>query len=84
MDFIEGLPLSHENSVIMVVVDRLSKYAHFMPISHPFMAVKVANIFMLNVFKLHGLPCWIVSDRDAGFTSSFWQPYSNWKAQINL
>jgi hypothetical protein len=57
----------------MVVVDRLSKYAHFMPISHPFTAAKVGNIFVLNVFILHGLPCSIVSDKDAIFTSSFWQ-----------
>jgi hypothetical protein len=37
-------------------VDRLSKYAHFMALSHPFTAIKVAHIFMTNVFMLHGLP----------------------------
>jgi hypothetical protein len=41
MDFIEGLSLSHENSVLLVVVDGLSKYAQFMPISHPFIAAKM-------------------------------------------
>jgi hypothetical protein len=41
MDFIEGLSLSHENIVLLVVVDRLSKYAQFMPISHPFIAAKM-------------------------------------------
>jgi hypothetical protein len=73
MDFIEGLPLSQGASVIMVVVDRLSKYAHFIPIAHPFRTTKIANVFMNNVFKLNGMQVSIVSDRDVIFTSSFWQ-----------
>jgi hypothetical protein len=55
MDFIEGLHLSQGASVIMVVVDQLGKYAHFMPIAHPFTATKISNVFMNNVFKLHGM-----------------------------
>lgn len=72
MDFIEGLPNSHGKSVLFVVVDRLSKYAHFIPLSHPYTATTIAKVFFDNIFKLHGLPESIVSDRDVAFTSAFW------------
>jgi hypothetical protein len=73
MEFITGLPKSGNKSVIMVVLDRLSKYAHFCALQHPFTASMVAQIFMDQVFKLHGMPHSIVSDRDPTFTSNFWQ-----------
>ena len=73
MAFIEGLPTSNKRSVILVVVDRLTKYVHFIPLSYPYTAAKVASLFMKHVFKLHGLPSSIVSDRDTAFTSLFWQ-----------
>lgn len=68
MDFVEGLPKSLKQDVVMVVVDRLTKYVHFTPLSHPYIAVKVATLFMNHIFKLHGLPTSIVSDRDPVFT----------------
>jgi hypothetical protein len=73
MDFTTGLPKSGNKSVIMVVVDRLSKYAHFYALQHPFTTSKLAQFFMDQVFKLHGMPHSIVSDRDSTFTRNFWQ-----------
>ena len=65
LDFVEGLPKSQRYEVILVVVDRLTKYSHFIPISHPYSAAKLASLYMHYVLKLHGLPVSIVSDKDA-------------------
>lgn len=72
MDFIEGFPKVGAKSVILTVVDRFSKYSHFIPLSHPYTASSVARAFFDHIVKLHGLPCSIVSDRDPVFTSTFW------------
>jgi hypothetical protein len=72
LDFIEGLPNSNGYSVILVIVDRFTKYSHFFPLKHPFSAVLMAQLFLDNIVKLHGVPKSIVSDRDKIFTSAFW------------
>ena len=73
MDFVEGLPKSSGKDVIMVVVDRLTKYSHFIALVHPFAVSTVAAAYLDHVFKLHGNPSTIVSDRGPVFTSRFWQ-----------
>jgi hypothetical protein len=64
MDFIEGLPKVGGKSVILTVVDRFSKYAHFIALGHPY----TAHAFFDNIVRLHGFPASIVSDRDPFFT----------------
>jgi hypothetical protein len=73
MDFVEGLPKSNAMDCILVIVDTFSKYGHFLSLAHPFSAAKVAKLFLDNIYKLHGMPVKIVSDRDRVFTSNFWQ-----------
>jgi hypothetical protein len=71
-DFITRLPKFEGKSVIMVIVDRLTKYAHFCALYHPFKANIVATTFMETVQKLHGSPKIIVSDIYPIFTGHFW------------
>jgi len=75
LDFIEGLPSSHDNDSILVVVNRLSKYAHFVALSHPFSTKTVVEQFVEHIIKLHGMPKFIISDRDPIFISKFWQEF---------
>lgn len=79
MDFMDGLPKSHENTSIMVVVDLLTKSAHLIPLSHPYTALVVAAKFVVNIIKLHGIPRSILNDRDPIFISNFWKEL--WKTQ---
>jgi hypothetical protein len=74
LDFITGLPRTQKhNDSIMMVIDKLSKSAHFIPIKSIFKAINIAEIFMKENFRLHGIPKMVISDRDVKFTSSFWK-----------
>lgn len=73
MDFIKGLPKSSNSDSILVAIDKFSKYAHFIPLKHPYIAAHIAQVYVDYVYKLHGLPLKIISDRDKVFTSKFWQ-----------
>eukprot|EP00253_Pinus_taeda_P020204 PITA_20204 len=86
MDFITGLPKTKRNNdSIFVIVDKLSKAAHFIPVQSTYRAAQIAHIFMQNVFKLHGLPKTIISDRDVKFTSAFWKTlFAELGTQLNF
>ena len=71
MDFITRLPKVQGRDCLYVVVDRLTKFAHFFSISSDYSATQLAELFFREVFKLHGLPKTIVSDRDNRFTGAF-------------
>lgn len=73
MDFIDGLPRSGGVNCILVIVDKFTKFAHFLPLAHPYTASKVALLYMTHIYRLHGFPGEIISDRDPVFTSHFWQ-----------
>ena len=73
MDFIEGLPKVEGYSTLLVVVDKLSKYAHFLCLKHPFSAQTIAAVFAKAIVRLHGKPTSIISDRDRIFLSKFWK-----------
>jgi len=77
MDFIEGLPQSTRYNTILVVVDKFTKYGHFIHRAHPFTSMHIAQLYLTNIYKLHGLPQTIISDRDRIFTSTVWQELFN-------
>lgn len=77
MDFIEGLPRIHGKTIILTVVDRFSKFAHFPPLAHPYTTYSVAQVFFNEIVRLHGVPTSIVSVRDTVFTSTFWSELSH-------
>ncbi|XP_026459213.1 uncharacterized protein LOC113359856 [Papaver somniferum] len=75
MEFIDGFPSSDRKSSILVVVDCLTKYARFIALTHPSSASSIAEIFVREIVRLHGMQRSIVSDRDPIFMSNFWDAY---------
>ncbi|KAL8113503.1 hypothetical protein AgCh_020723 [Apium graveolens] len=76
MDFVLGFPRTQkENDVIWVIVDRLTKSAHFLAISESSPFEKLAKLYMREIVRLHGVPVSIVSDRNPRFTSRFWNSF---------
>jgi len=74
MDFIIGLSRTvKQHDSIMVVVDRLSKVAHFILVKTTYSASEVAHVFIREIVTMHGVPKKILSDRDAKFNSKFWK-----------
>ena len=73
MDFITGLPrVSGNFDSIFVVVDKLTKVAHLIPTRTTASAANIAQLFVREIVRLHGIPARIISNRDAKFTSKFW------------
>ena len=79
MDFIEGLPTSGAMDTILMVVDRLSKYAHFVGLRYPFTPVTVAMAFIKEIVRLHSNPRSIVSNQNRVFMSLFWEELFKWQ-----
>jgi hypothetical protein len=74
MDFINGLPRTPKgNDSIWVIVDSLTKVAHFIPVHTTYDGSKLARLYIDNILKLHGVPKSIISDRGAQFISRFWR-----------
>ncbi|KAG8503456.1 hypothetical protein CXB51_001429 [Gossypium anomalum] len=74
MDFVSGLPLTPgKKDAIWVIVDRLTKSAHFIPVHTDYSLNKLAELYIREIVRLHGIPLSIISDRDPRFTSRFWQ-----------
>ena len=73
MDFVVGLPQSFsKNDAIWVIVDRLTKLAHFLPIKIMYSLYKFATLYIKEIIRLNGIPVSIVSDRNPRFVSHFW------------
>ena len=74
LDFVTRLPKNQNlNDSIMVLVDKLSKEAHFIPIKTTYKVANLADISLKKIFRLHGIPKVIISDRDPKFIGNFWK-----------
>ena len=78
MDFVNGLPnLPRGCNAIWVIVDRLTKSAHFLPVKTMYSLSKYANIYIVEIVRLHDTLVSIVSDQDLRFVSKFWKKFAN-------
>ena len=78
MDFVSRLPKSlGGNDALWVIIDKLTKSAHFLPIRTTFTLDKLASLYVKEIVRLHGVPMSIVLDRDMHFTSKFWRNLQN-------
>ena len=86
MDFITGLPKrKKKNDSIFVVVDKLSKATHFIPVNSTYKAMHIVDIFLKDIFTLLGIPKEIILDRDKKFTRKFWRSlFSDLETQLNF
>ena len=86
MEFITDLPKSkNQNDSIFVVINKLSKAAHFIPVKSTYKAVNIADIFLKEIFRLHGIPKVIISDQDVKFTWKFWRYFfSGLETRLNF
>jgi hypothetical protein len=86
MDFVVGFPLtSHRHNAIFLIVDKLTKSAHFIPVGDTYDVTHVACVFLSEVIHLHEIPKKMISDRDSRFTSRFWTSFkSALGTQLNL
>ena len=74
MDFIVGLPWTFQKyDAVWIIVDRLTKSAHFLPVQTSDSLNKLASLYVAEIVRLHGVPVSIISDRDPRFTSKFWE-----------
>ena len=74
MDFVLGFPLTQQkHNSVWVIVDRLTKSSHFIPVRIDYYMDRLAELYVDEIVLLHGVPLFIVSDRDPRFTSRFWK-----------
>ena len=86
MDFIVGLPRTQSGyDSIWVIVDRLTKVAHFIPVKESYRRAQLVELYMSRIVCLHGVPKIIVSDRGTQFTSRFWKrPHESMDTRLNF
>uniref|UniRef100_A0A3P9JP29 Integrase catalytic domain-containing protein n=1 Tax=Oryzias latipes TaxID=8090 RepID=A0A3P9JP29_ORYLA len=75
LDFVTGLPPSQGNSVVLTIIDRFSKFVHFVPLPQLPSATQTADVLVNHVFRNHGIPSDIVSDRGPQFVSQVWRAF---------